>query len=53
MKTNSLNLSLRFEQMMAYTRYKSYPKEGFNGVDKVRKLMSGNPGICENFISNS
>ncbi|MDP2420751.1 hypothetical protein [Sediminibacterium sp.] len=34
---------LRFEQMMAYTRYRAYPEEGFNGVDKVRKIMSGNP----------
>jgi hypothetical protein len=34
---------LRFEQMMAYTRYRAYPKEGFNGVEKVRKIMSGNP----------
>ncbi|MBK9480375.1 MAG: hypothetical protein IPN99_16305 [Bacteroidetes bacterium] len=38
---------LRFEQMMAYTRYKSYPKEGFNGVDKVRKMMSGNPATVK------
>ena len=50
---------LRFEQMMAYTRYKSYPKEGFNGVDKVRKLMSGNPAsvkissaIADQLLSN-
>ena len=50
---------LRFEQMMAYTRYKSYPKEGFNGVDKVRKLMSGNPStvtisstIADQLLSN-
>jgi hypothetical protein len=34
---------LRFEQMMAYTRYRTYPKEGFNGVDKVRKIISSNP----------
>lgn len=50
---------LRFEQMMAYTRYKSYQKEGFNGVDKVRKLMSGNPAsvrissaIADQLLSN-
>lgn len=50
---------LRFEQMMAYTRYKSYPKEGFNGVDKVRKLMSGNPtsvrvssAVADQLLSN-
>jgi hypothetical protein len=50
---------LRFEQMMAYTRYKSYPKEGFNGVDKVRKMMSVNPvsvristAIADQLLSN-
>ena len=50
---------LRFEQMMAYTRFKSYPKEGFNGVDKVRKMMSGNPAsvrissaIADQLLSN-
>lgn len=50
---------LRFEQMMAYTRYKSYPKEGFNGVDKVRKTMSTNPAslrissaIADQLLSN-
>jgi hypothetical protein len=34
---------IRFEQMMAYTRYKSNPKEGFNGVDKVKKTMVTKP----------
>jgi len=50
---------LRFEQMMAYTRYRIYQKEGFNGVDKVRKLMSGNPAsvkissaIADQLLSN-
>ena len=50
---------LRFEQMMAYTRYRTYPKEGFNGVDKVRKIMSGNPAsvrissaIADQLLSN-
>lgn len=50
---------LRFEQMMAYTRYKNYPNEGFNGVDKVRKLMSGNlasvrisSAIADQLLSN-
>lgn len=50
---------LRFEQMMAYTRYRIYPKEGFNGVDKVRKIMSGNPAsvrissaIADQLLSN-
>lgn len=31
---------IRFEQMMAYTRFKANPKDGFNGVDKVKKTMS-------------
>lgn len=50
---------LRFEQMMAYTRYRTYPKEGFNGVDKVRKIMSSNPAsvrissaIADQLLSN-
>ncbi|MEO6998449.1 MAG: hypothetical protein ABI112_10230 [Terracoccus sp.] len=50
---------LRFEQMMAYTRFKNYPKEGFNGVDKVRKTMSVNPtslrissAIADQLLSN-
>jgi hypothetical protein len=50
---------LRFEQMMAYTRYRTYPKEGFNGVDKVRKIMSGNPAsvrissaVADQLLSN-
>ena len=50
---------LRFEQMMAYTRYKNYPKEGFNGIDKVRKMMFGNPAsvrissaIADQLLSN-
>jgi hypothetical protein len=50
---------LRFEQMMAYTRYKCYPQEGFNGVDKVRKMMSGNlasvrisSAIADQLLSN-
>lgn len=34
---------LRFEQMMDYTRYILAPGEGFSGVEKVRKVMTGNP----------
>lgn len=33
---------LAFEQMMAYVRFQSAPSFGFNGVDKVRKIMNGN-----------
>lgn len=41
----------RFEQLMAYTRYKQAPGEGFNGVDKVRKIMSADPTTVR--ISNN
>lgn len=36
---------IRFEQMMAYTRFinKSDKERGFNGVDKVRKTMTSTP----------
>ncbi len=36
---------IRFEQMMAYTRFKnkSDKERGFNGVDKVRKIMTTMP----------
>lgn len=50
---------LRFEQMMAYTRYRRYPGEGFNGVEKVKKVMSSNPksirvssAIADHLLSN-
>lgn len=34
---------LRFEQLMAYARYQFDYLKGFNGVDKIRKIMSNNP----------
>ncbi len=48
---NQLNFSdkdfesffIRFEQLMAYSRYSYNPDESFNGIDKVRKIMSQNP----------
>ena len=42
---------LRFEQLMAYTRYMKNPDQGFNGVDKVKKIMTQNPASVK--ISNS
>jgi hypothetical protein len=42
---------IRFEQLMAYSRYSYYPEEGFNGIDKVRKKMSQNPNSV--LIANS
>lgn len=42
---------LRFEQLMAYTRYMKNPDHGFNGVDKVKKIMTQNPASVK--ISNS
>jgi hypothetical protein len=41
---------IRFEQLMAYTRYSQNPKESFNGIDKVRKTMS--LAVAEVKISN-
>ena len=50
---------LRFEQMMAYTRFKMNPDDGFNGIDKVRKMMSAqveslriSSGIADQILSN-
>lgn len=34
---------IRFEQMMAYTRFNLKHNEGFNGVDKVKKIMTSAP----------
>lgn len=33
---------IKFEQIMAYTRHEKNKSEGFNGVEKVRKIMSSN-----------
>lgn len=30
-----------FEQLMAYTRYYSFGDEGFNGIDRVKKVFTG------------
>ena len=30
-----------FEQLMAYTRYSTYGNEGFNGIDRVKKVFTG------------
>lgn len=30
-----------FEQLMAYTRYSTYGDEGFNGIDRVKKVFTG------------
>ena len=34
---------MKFEQMMAYARWRKNSQESFNGIDKVRKVMSNNP----------
>ena len=42
---------IRFEQLMAYTRFRQNPDEGFNGIDKVRKIMATSPATVK--ISNT
>ena len=42
---------MRFEQFMAYTRFRQNPNEGFNGIDKVRKIMATGPVTIK--ISNT
>lgn len=34
---------IRFEQMMAYTRFRINPRETVNGIDKVSKIMTPHP----------
>lgn len=47
---------IRFEQIMAYTRHDKNYSEGFNGVDKVRKIMASKApliiSITEPLLSN-
>lgn len=42
---------IRFEQLMAYIRFTGQEAEGFNGIDRVRKIMATNPRRIA--ISNS
>ncbi len=42
---------MRFEQLMSYTRFRQNPNEGFNGIDKVRKIMATSPATVR--ISNT
>jgi len=48
---------LCFEQLMAYTRFIKDREPGFNGIDKVRRMMNNEPkevkiGLKEQLLSN-